>query len=73
MLLRTGMYLDQFYFCSIKKYFDGLVFIRKTQELNNIESYPSFYIGGLIQHKQRKMREELGKLGIKVASENGFW
>lgn len=73
MLLRTGMYLDQFYFCSIKKYFDGLVFIRKTQELNNIENYPAFYIGGLIQHKQRKMREELGKLGIKVASENGFW
>lgn len=72
MLLRTGMHLDQFYFCSIKKYFDGLVFIRKTQELNNIESYPAFYISGLMQLKRRKMREELDKLRIKVVSEYGF-
>lgn len=65
MLLRCARYMDQFRFCSIKKYFDGLVFIKESHGLNNIQSYPAFYVSGLIRYKQEKMREDLEKLGIK--------
>lgn len=72
ILLRTGRYLDQFYFCSVRKYFDGLVFIRNTHNLNKIESYPAFYFSGLIQYKQKRMREVLEEQGIKLKSECFF-
>ncbi len=68
ILLRTGKYLDQFYFCSIKRYFDGLVFLKSSQSLSNIESYPAFYVNELIENKQKRMREELEKQGIKPES-----
>lgn len=70
ILLRTGRYLDQFYFCSIKKYFDGLVFLKRSHHLDHIESYPAFYVNGLIQGKQQRMREEMEKQGIKL--EKGY-
>lgn len=65
ILLRGGRYRDPFRFCSIKRYFDGLVFIKESHGLNNVQNYPAFYVNGLIRHKQEKMREELEKQGVK--------
>lgn len=70
ILLRTGRYLDQFYFCSIKKRFDGLVFIKNSSNLKNIESYLFFNVNGMMQLKRRIMNEGLKKLENKVYDQN---
>lgn len=51
--------INQFFFCSIKKRFDGLVFIRKNSQLHSIEKFPVFYTNGLIQFKDKQQRELL--------------
>lgn len=50
---------NQFFFCSIKKRFDGLVFIRKNSQLHSIEKFPVFYTNGLIEFKDKQQRELL--------------
>lgn len=47
---------NQFFFCSIKKRFNGLVFIRDNSPLHDIEQYPSFYTKGLMQIKDKQQR-----------------
>ncbi len=61
ILFQTGRYLDQFYFCSIKKRFDGLVFIRNSSNLHNIEKYPFFKAGEVAGNKRMRMRQKLNK------------
>ncbi|HBG40393.1 MAG TPA: hypothetical protein DDW85_03125, partial [Porphyromonadaceae bacterium] len=53
---------NQFFFCSIKKRFNGVVFIRNSNQLNRIEKYPFFYTNGFMQNKkvqQQKILKEL--------------
>lgn len=51
--------VNQFFFCSIKKRFNGLVFIRKNSQLHSIEKFPVFYTNGLIEFKDKQQRELL--------------
>ncbi|WP_379993971.1 erythromycin esterase family protein [Dysgonomonas termitidis] len=51
--------LNQFFFCSLNKRFDGLIFVSKSSKLNNIEEYPFFYTTGLFGLKRAKRKEIL--------------
>lgn len=48
--------LNQFFFCSIKKRFHGLVFIRDNSQLHDIEPSPASYTNGLIQFKNKQQQ-----------------
>ncbi|HHV84570.1 MAG TPA: erythromycin esterase family protein [Petrimonas sp.] len=56
--------VNLFFFCSVKKRFNGLVFIRDNSQLHDIEPFPAFYTRGLIQFKDKQQREF--PLGSKV-------
>lgn len=53
---------NQFFFCSLKNRFHGLVFIENSTELNKIEQYPFFYTNGFMQIKNAKQKKLLNSL-----------
>ncbi len=53
---------NQFFFCSLKTRFHGLVFIENSTKLNKIEQYPFFYTNGFMQIKDTKQIKLLNSL-----------
>lgn len=56
IVMRECENLNQLFFCSIKKRFNGLAFIRDNSPLNDIEQYPAFYTNELMQFKNKQQR-----------------
>lgn len=48
--------VNQFFFCSIKKRFNGLVFVCDNSQLHDIEQFPAFYTNGLMQFKDKQQQ-----------------